>query len=650
MDKLENIIKVHICGVIDDLKIKSIFPEPCSQKVDNTLIGDYQWKTEQFNWIAKIYQNKNNEQNFKDIYNVIQKDSNSYKMKKHVILSFGDEDNNILFDLLYDIGIVYLPRFIFVTKKEGNYDFTKKMFITNIVYAGLSEKEIVINLQSELWEIDCYYNEKGNQSCSYLANNILEKIEVSDSSINILLAGISRAGKSSFINIMANKLLALENCEKSSITSRISEYQIYGQNKTEKAGFLKIIDTPGFNYETNKSGGKGELVDLEQINEGIFNLIEEYKQKSSGENIHFVLFFFIEGTPLQGTQRVLDLFMREGYHVLFIINKSINEDDHGKSSDIKSTIKFLKNNGLDRLADEKNIITCNLINSKKSPGYGIDDIFKRIFNILTSKNGFYQDKEILKKLKDCNEQLNNYYNVSGKEEEYKKFFNEGIELKKLVTQNNDLFKKYHGEENIIDEGRKNAEKNKKIYIGLTASQAYIPIPYTDLALTPVLQGRMIYLILTGYGLSITNIDLTQFINFLFKGGAREIGHVGVNYASKQILKNTAKGCLMEIIKKIASEQGGKTATETLKFIPFFGYFVGATIGAGINFYFTKNMADNCISFCECYLRSKGSLEFVINKLEILNNIFKELEKLSKKQNWWDYKTKLIKKIDNNEEQ
>ena len=645
MNIRKNLIKVHICGVIDELKITKLFPEPCSQKIDNGLIGDYQWKTEQFNWVAKIYQNNNNEQNYKDIYKEIQSNSDNYKMKKHVIISFGDEDNDKLFEMLYDIGVVYLPRFIFVTKKEGDYDFSKKMFITNIIYTGLTEKEIVANLQSELWEIDCYYNERGNKTCKFLPNNILEKIHASDLSINLLLAGISRAGKSSFINIIANKLLALENCEKSSITSKISEYEIYGPSKTEKDGYLKIIDTPGFNYETNKSSGKGEIIDLEQINEDIFNFISEYKKKSSGENIHFVLFFFIEGTPLQGTQRVLNLFMEEGYNVLFIINKSFNEDDHGKSSDIKSTIKFLKNNGLDKLAEEKNIITCNLIHSKKANGFGIEDIFKRIFTILTSNNSFYKDNELLQKLKDCNKQLNTYFNVSGKEKEYQKYFNDSIRLKKMVTLKNALFKKYVGEENILEEGRKNGENYKNLYIGLTSSQAYIPIPYTDLYLTPALQAHMIYLILGGYGISITKVDPQQFINFILKGGTREIGHLGINFASKKIFSSTAKGCLVQIVKLLAAEQTGKTATETLKFIPFFGYFIGATIGAGINYYFTKNIAEKCISYCEYYLRTKGSLEFIINKIEIYNNIFKELERLSKKHNWWDYKIKIIKKVD-----
>ena len=643
MDINQSLIKIHICGKIDELIVESIFPELCNQKLNRLLIGNRQWKTEQFNWVAKIYKDNN----FDLIYKEIQNDSDFNKIKKNVILSFGDEDNEKLFDKLLDIGIVYLPRFIFITKNGGNYKFKKKMFISNIIYTGLTDKEIISMIASELWEIDCYYNERGNTTCKYLVNNVLDKIEVSDVSINILLAGISRAGKSSFINIIAEKLLALENCEKSSITSKVSEYQLFSKSKKEKDGFIKIIDTPGFNYETKKNKGKGQLVDLEQINQGIFNLINDYRKKSSGEDIHFVLFFFLEGTPLQGTQKVLSSFMKENYKVLFIINKSINEDDNGETSDIKSTLKFLRDNELGRLAIRNNIIPCNLIDSKKTKGYGINTIFKRIFDLLIENNEFYNNKEIFKKIKDCNKQILEYLNVEGKEMEYKKYINESIKLKKQITEKNELFKKYEGEENILDEGKNHAESLKNIYIGLTASQAFIPIPYSDLYLTPTLQAHMIYRIFSGFGISITDIDMKIFGDFIVGASAREIGHLGTNYLSKQIFKQTAKGCLVQLAKIIATEQGSKAATESLKFIPVFGYLIGATIGGGLNYYFTKDLADKSIKFCEYYLRKKGCLEFIMNRIEIFSNIFKELERLSNKDNWWDYKVKLIKKADIN---
>ena len=92
-------------------------------------------------------------------------------------------------------------------------------------------------------------------------------------------------------------------------------------------------------------------------------------------------------------------YLNEQYHVLFIINKSINEGYICETLDIKSTIKFLKNNGLYKLVMRENIIPCNIVNWKRCSRYGIDLIFKRIFALLTEKNKFYYEKDINDKIK-----------------------------------------------------------------------------------------------------------------------------------------------------------------------------------------------------------------------------------------------------------
>ena len=49
----------------------------------------------------------------------------------------------------------------------------------------------------------------------------------------------------------------------------------------------------------------------------------------------FILFsFFSWRNSSSWSQNVLKWFMEENYNVLFIINKSISEDDEGESSDI----------------------------------------------------------------------------------------------------------------------------------------------------------------------------------------------------------------------------------------------------------------------------------------------------------------------------
>ena len=290
-------------------------------------IGDRQWKTEQFLWIAKLYKDNN----FQLIADEIKKnsDSNEFKIKNHIILSFGDDNNEDLLKIIEKNGTIYYPRFIFVTKNEGNYTFMKKNYISNIVYSGMVDIEIVNNIISELWEIDCYYNERGNEICSYMPNNIEKDMELNNLSINLFLTGIARSGKSTFTNkINDNKLLALESCDKSSVTIKVSEYKIIGERKSDKDGFIKIIDSPGFNYE--KDTKKVSLTNIDKINENIKNAIEDYKNRNNGDDIHFILFFFNEGTTLQGIENILSLFQEENYTLLFIINRSIDESDIDK--------------------------------------------------------------------------------------------------------------------------------------------------------------------------------------------------------------------------------------------------------------------------------------------------------------------------------
>ena len=646
----EKILKIHICGKIDESIVSQIFPDPCNKKLKGKKIGDLQWETKEFSWIAKLYKENDNKKNFELIFKEIQNNSDlkKNKIKNHVFLSFGDfsdGDNNEIFKQLYNIGMVYLPRFIFITKNEGNYSLKRKSYITNIISTDLTDFDLITHIKSELYEIDCYYNERerGNERCTFLPNIIEENCEVPDISINILLTGISRSGKSTFINLVNNSLLALENCEKSSVTSKISEYKIYGKNKSEKDGFLKFIDTAGFNYQTNKKNDNRELSNLNQINKPILNLIKEDKNKTPFEKIHFVLFFFLEGSPLEGTEKVLEIFSKENYKVLFIINKSMNDEDDGKPVEINSTLGFLREKGLSNLAIKENIINCNLIGSKFFKGYGINNIFKRIFDLLVKENQFYNDEKLYIKLKKCLENINQTINIEGKEKELEKYKNESILIQKDLSNNNELFKEYAKNKNLMNKLKKKANFDKNIYIAITSSNAFIPIPYSDLALTPLLQAKMIHSIFTDFGISLTEIDLKTFVEFLLGGGVREISHIGYNAASKKIFEKTAKGCLMQLGKMLMEKQGAKAVLESMKWVPFLGFITGAGAGVVLNFISTKNIADKSIIYCEKYLREKGFLGFFLKHFEIFNNIFKYIETLSKKENWWDYKIKKIKK-------
>ena len=648
----KKLLKVHICGIkIDVYKVKDIFPETCNQKYKgDTYIGDRQWKTEQFNWVAKSYEDNN----FKIICDEIKGDSDLNQdtdgINKHIILSFGDENNELLFKEIQKIGLVYLPRIIFITKKIGNYNFKKKSYISNIIYSDLTDENLVSYIKDEIWEIDCYYNERGNATSKYLVSNIVDNIEstISNTSINLLLCGVSRAGKSSFINVINNSLLALENCGKSSLTKKITEYQIYHKNDQKKEGFIKIIDTPGFCYSTNKKTDKEELKNVEEINDGISNLIKKYKEKSSLEDIHFVLFFFLEGTSLEGSQTVLKMFINANYNVLFIINKSIDDSDNGEPADIRALENFLDKNSLEELKIRDNIICCNIIQTKFN-GYGINDIFNRIYNILKENNPFYNDKELMTKIKHNINALNDLMDVKGKENEFGRCLKENYEMKKKIAKENSLFETYKSGESLkeIETCRKSCETYISSFKYITASNAIIPIPYTDLALTPTLQAVMIAVILSKYGISITDLNLPFFVETLVGEGGSRLAHLSINHTSKKIFEYTAKGCAKECIKTLskllAANQGGKVVSESMKFVPFLGFILGGTIGAALNYYSTTKLGENTVNLAEIIMKKKGDLAFFKKQIEIYKNIFEQIKELSIKKNWWDYEVKVIKK-------
>ena len=183
------------------------------------------------------------------------------------------------------------------------------------------------------------------------------------------------------------------------------------------------------------------------------------------------------------------MFSKENYKVLFIINKSMNDEDDGKPVDIISTERFLKKKGLKNLAIRENIINCNLVESKSFKGYGINTIFKRIFDILVKENQFYNDETLYIKLKKCLYNINQTLNIKGKEKELEQYKNESNLIQKDISDKNELFKEYAGDENIMNKLKKKANFDKNIYIAITSSNAFIPIPYSDLALTPVLQAN-----------------------------------------------------------------------------------------------------------------------------------------------------------------
>ena len=276
-------IKIHICGYgerkkkVIDLLFKSKITRP-----EFKIKGDSEYKSSDFYWITKIYKDEIlTEDNCNEIDNFIEEDKSDEDnpLNFHIMLLFGD-DNDIKM-ILEDFSDINRPRIIFVTENYKEIKDTKnKRYVTNIICEGMNDKELNSYIVSTLWELDCYYNEKGNEIFRHTPVNIAKGLQTDMSffSINILLTGMSRSGKSTFINLISGKFIALETNDTDSVTLKFSEYYFYKDDNQKEHGALKLIDTPG-------------ICGDDKINEKTFETIKDYinneKQKIK-KQIHFI--------------------------------------------------------------------------------------------------------------------------------------------------------------------------------------------------------------------------------------------------------------------------------------------------------------------------------------------------------------------------
>ena len=396
-------LKIYVFGDYQELLYKSIFNSKITNK-DYIKRAENEFRTDQFYWIAKFYKDLT-KINLSLIIEDIKVDKNeeSLRIFQHVILYF-DNDNfnfNLIIEECFKNGNAYFPLFIIISKikNEIMIDSRKRTKIINIVTEGISDQEIYMEIISALWECDCYYNERGNEICKYNASYFLNLFanNISFYTINVLIIGLYKAGKSAFINSLSNKLIAFESCMREYVTKKITEYYIYSQDGKRKNNFLKFIDTPGFTYDIDSN--KKYLMLLEELLENKTKIIEN--------EIHFIFFFSMEGMSLEGLDELFKLLNNCHKPVLFIINKSYDDSDDGNTKDINYIIYFFKQKKFLNLIDKKNYFGVNIIESKRVHIFGIEDIFKRMYKIYEEQNIFTQKELITHILEEFNSIQNN---------------------------------------------------------------------------------------------------------------------------------------------------------------------------------------------------------------------------------------------------
>lgn len=243
--------------------------------------------------------------NFSSIFNKIKKN------KPFLLYVLKNEINENEFNYFK------CPQFISYIKDCDNYNDKKKhyKFVRTII-------SYIIEKQTYFFELDSTFQNLFEPNCF---------IEC-----NILLMGESRAGKSSFINRVFNKLVSHEDANLESVTNKSSQYTFY----KEKVG-IKFIDTPGIMEKSN-----------------IKQILDKYFEK-----IHLIFFFIKAQSNLDNCIEILQFInhrnkknVKDGKKkipILFIKNGEDLVINNETPAFFKYLKGVLKTNNIFELYDEK---------------------------------------------------------------------------------------------------------------------------------------------------------------------------------------------------------------------------------------------------------------------------------------------------------
>ena len=542
-------LKIYICGDLPekDKVIKDLFTKNISDKRYRTK-GTYEFKTEQFYWISKIYPGLS-EQTINSICEEIKEDIDSNKdneiqIEQNVILCFDSKNIKQLFEKIKETGNLYYPFIIIISEEKINsedIEFSELRKITNIVLNDKTREKLNSLIISQLWEYDCYYNEKGNIICRYTPDNIFKTLDANLSfySLNLLLTGKSRSGKSTFINYLTNKLSALESCKKTSVSQKITEYCIYLNNDNNERSMIKLFDTPGITPEEVK---KNEC-------QNFLTHFLRNEENDMEKQIHIILFFFMENDSLEGNDEIFNLLNNCEKPVLFIINKAFDESDDGQTKDINSTISFLKQRNCNNLIDKKNFFGINIVNSKKIKAFGVEDIFKRIHKIFTKENQLNEEmknkiEELCKKYDNINDKP---FEEQNKETEIDNLKEEVKALKNDLNSKSEMFK-YLNINNIIKVGQKSANKCRKVINSLGNISDVFPSINNKIPAISFFQAFMVKEIGEIFGFDLNGMN--NEINTYFKNMEDNLKKIDLDiYSNIKISKDKRIKLSNDIIEK-----------------------------------------------------------------------------------------------------
>lgn len=259
--------------------------------------------------------------------------------------------------------IVFISR---IPRKEYiDYIYLKNIDLDPLNILSSNKNDIFTILE----DLENYYHQRPN------------KVLFSDLGINLCVLGSPGKGKSSFINCVAEKKIALEG-RNTDTTKDFTKYTIHKKINND-IGVINIYDCPGFGIS-----GK----ELTLIKNSICEKFEIFKRKH--DYIHGFLYFLYKDEterPLDdGEKEIIEYIYEKLYKynqnsiILFIINRHI--DDENSINSYKNRL-FSELNREPKLKgkfeNKDNIIYVNL----KKNIYGIDKVFGRLYD-------YYQNHKV----------------------------------------------------------------------------------------------------------------------------------------------------------------------------------------------------------------------------------------------------------------
>ena len=680
-------LKIYICGegkgkqyIIDNIFKDSIIDEYFKKKADK------EFKTDQFHWIARLkFKHKLMEKVVNDIKEEIKKDRNEGDdeinkniLNRQAIICFGDNNVDIL-NKYYKY--MRNPRIILVTEKkceikmeknednkeeeneeEDEDDELDKRYFTNIIYNdNKSDEQISSEIISSLWELDCYFNERGNKICRYSPKNILKGLENENSlfTINILLLGLSRVGKSTFINLLLGKMQSLEADDSTSVTKKMNEYYVYRNDEKFEHGALKLIDTPGILPNNTEKEYQKELQEI------INYIKKEEEEKNIQNKIHFIFFILNEEQmSLEGKNidKVFKTLNESKCPVYFLINQvEVNEDEDKDEDDIElikkqnaitDRLEFLKCN---ELAKKENIIFANF----KKGEYGeinVSRIFKKISKYIKSKNILDKNLKskidvLLKNFRIKIEKENSFFSKKELEEQKDKinFKDEMNEIKELI-KDNEFFNKINIK-SIIDNGKELAKNCKKSIISLSGLKGIFPSISNNIPLISILQGFMVKEIEIGFGLNINSLNYALKSLQKNKENYFEQQKDKNNDKENKILDNDKLNDCFDDIQKIIQDKLNKTNESNKKLILTLSYFLYKLAEEAKRDYlevddkfdikFTNIIKEFCVEYFQKEIEDSEGLIFYENYFKNLNLLLNDIDYYAEKKDWDSFKINVI---------